>query len=96
MKIYCLDPMKNSNVYVGDYESFNHTFYKHVSKNHYMIIERGYGIQENVLQQLKKLGCKTIMIKTVDRLYISSLLDWFKKSIKNYGHGSQRFLGVVL
>lgn len=95
MKIFCFDPMKKCNSYTGDYESSNHTFTKCASKNHYMLVERGYGIQEDVLQQLKKLGCKTIIIKTIDGLYVSSLLDWFKKSVKNYGHGSQRFLGAV-
>jgi hypothetical protein len=57
-----------------------------------MVKEHGYGIQEEVLQELKIMGCINILIINKDTEYISLLEDWLKLSIQNYGHGRQRFL----
>jgi hypothetical protein len=93
MKIFCFDPQKRKNVYAGEYNPTNYTFSKQVNQNHFMILEKGYGIQEEVLQQLSELGCKNIVIKTLKGIQVSLLADWFKQPVKNYGHGRQRFLG---
>jgi len=93
MQIYCYDPKKQKNILAGEFNSFDFTFIKKVKKNHFMVIEKSYGIQEEVLQNLKKLGCINILIITKTGQQISLLEDWLRKPIKNYGHGLQRFLG---
>jgi hypothetical protein len=92
MKIYCFDSGKSKNILAGEYNEYDYTFIKKVKSNHYMIKERGYGIQEEVLAQLKNLGCINVLIITKTGQYISLLEDWLKQPIKNYGHGKQRFL----
>jgi hypothetical protein len=91
MKIYCFDPKKNKKVIVGDFDKELKIFTKKVRKNHFMILEKGYGIQEEVLQNLKELGCLHINIKTKISLICTQLEDWLKQSIKNYSYGNQRF-----
>ncbi len=95
MKIYCFDPKKNKTILAGEVleENYLSYFIKKVNKNHFMIKEHGYGIQEEVLQQLAHLGVTDIRIKTKTGIILSNLEDWLKKPIKNYGHGKQRFLG---
>lgn len=92
MKIYCFDPKKNKNILAGEYNEFDYTFIKKVKSNHFMIKEKSYGIQDEVLQQLQKLGCLNILIITKKGLQITVLQDWLRQPIKNYGHGNQRFL----
>jgi hypothetical protein len=94
MKIYTFDPKKGKNVLAGETVIFNSTvqFVKHVNKNHFMVLEHSYGIQEEVLQQLAHLGVTNIRIKTKTGIILSHLEDWLKQPIKNYGHGNQRFL----
>lgn len=93
MKIYCFDPKKGKNILAGEYNSFDYTFIKKVNRNHFMVLEKSYGIQEEVLQQLKKIGCINIIIITKTGQQISLLEEWLKRPIKNYGHGNQKFLG---
>jgi len=93
MKLYCFDPGKHRNVLAGEYEPSTFTFIKKVKKNHYMIIEKSYGIQEEVLQRLKFLRCERIVIINKKKEIISLLEDWLKSPIKDYGHGRQRFIG---
>ena len=93
MKIYCFDQRKNKNILAGEYNEFDYTFIKKVKRNHFMVIEKSYGIQEEVLQQLKKMGCINILIITKTGQQISLLEDWLKQPSKNYGHGNQKFLG---
>jgi hypothetical protein len=93
MKIFCFDPGKGRNILAGKYNSSDYTFIKKVNKRHFMVIEKSYGISEEVLQQLKKLGCVNIMIITKKGIQLSLLGDWLKRPIKNYGHGFQRFGG---
>ena len=93
MKILCYDPGKKRNVLAGDYDPINHTFTKKVNKRHFMVLEKSYGIQEEVLQRLKFLRCERIVIVSKKKEIVSLLEDWLKRPIKNYGHGSQRFIG---
>jgi hypothetical protein len=94
MFIHCFDPSKSKKVLAGEYNSFDYTFIKKVKKNHYMITEQGYGIQEEVLQNLEQIGCINILIIIKNKQYISLLKDWLNQPIKNYGHGEQRFLKI--
>jgi len=94
LKIYCYDPKKSKNILAGTYYPRTYEFSKKVRKNHFMVKEHGYGIQEEVLQQLKILGCYYIYIYTKKGAIITCLEDWLKQPIKNYGHGNQRFLGA--
>lgn len=95
MFIHCHDPRKNTTVLTGEYNPVNFTFIKKVRPEHYMIKEHGYGIQEEVLQELKIMGCKDILIVGKDKEYKSTLEDWFKLSIQNYGSGRQRFMKIL-
>lgn len=95
MFIHCHDPRKNTTVLAGEYNPTDFTFVKKVRPEHYMSIEHGYGIQEEVLQELKVMGCKDILIVGKEKEYKSSLEDWLKLSVQNYGHGRQRFLPLV-
>ena len=92
MRIHCFDPRKNKKVLAGEYNSFDYTFIKKCKKSNYMIIEKGYGIQEEILENLKNIGCINILLIVGNKQYISLLSDWMKQPIKNYGHGNQRFL----
>ena len=96
MKLYCYDPKKGKNVLAGILRAdglSNYYFYKKVTKRHYMRIEKGYGIQEEILQRLIQEKVSRIIIKTKTSEIISDVEDWLKRPIKNYGSGSQRFLG---
>ncbi len=95
MKIYTYDPKKQKTILAGEVleENYLPYFLKKVTKRHYMILERGFGISESVLQQLIHLGVTDIRIKTKTGIILSNLEDWLKRPIKNYGHGKQRFLG---
>jgi len=96
MKLYTFDKKKNKNVLCGEYNDTEQTFIKKVTNKHYMIIEKGYGIQDSVLQELNRLTCKHVIIVTKTGKLISALQDWLVKPIKDYGHGAQRFLGKPL
>lgn len=92
MIINTYDPKKRQNVFVGYFE--NQVFYKKVSTIHFMKIENGYGIQEDVLQKLHSLNCQRIIIDNNASIFETSLIDWLKRPIKNYGNGPQRFLPI--
>lgn len=96
MKINTFDPIKNKHVCAGEFDPTTLTFTKKVSPRHYMIIEHGYGISENVLRTLQELGCCKIKIITKMKEYNSILSDWMCRPIMDYGHGKQRFLSVEI
>ena len=96
MKISVYDPKKRKKVTVGIYNIPKRTLTKKVSKEHYMILERSYGISEEVVNQLKDLNCKWIQIITSSAVYSVSFYTFLTYSrIKDYGHGQQRFLPVI-
>ena len=94
MKLFTFDPQKNKKVLAGDYLECSHTFYKKVTPKHYMIKEHGYGISEDVMEQLTHLGCHYIKIITKSKTYNITFLLYQMAAIKNYGHGNQRFLRI--
>jgi len=92
MKIYTFDPRKQKRVMAGVYR--DNIFYKHVKKNHFMNKEKGYGIQEDVIQKLMGLGCKTVSISSSTNGHFFSMNYVSRQEIKDYGNGPQRFLGI--
>lgn len=94
MLIHCFDVKKNKLVLAGEYNMFDFTFRKKVTSKHYMIKEQGYGISEDVIRQLIELNCELIIIQTNKNKYKFEFRELLQQSIKNYGHGEQRFLKV--
>jgi len=94
-RINTYDPRKDKEVFAGVYESNTGTFVKTVTKRHYMIKEKGYGIQIDVIDYLKNCGCKEIKIKTKKETYSVDFDRWVNQGkLKNYGHGLQIFFPV--
>ena len=93
MIIKTVDPKKSKLIVAGTFK--DGIFYKKVSPKHYMVKERGYGIQEDVIQQLKELGCTMINTKTKTHEYLFNFTELLHKGLRNYGHGDQRFLRVI-
>jgi len=96
MKILAYDKKKEKLVKVGDYDYGTRIFHKVAKANHLMEMFESYGIQENVIEQLKERGCEKIILKTPTRILESSFSDWLTPDIKvmDFGHGKQRFLPV--
>jgi hypothetical protein len=94
MILYSFDPEKNKKVIAGEFIPFNYIFHKKVNHKHFMFIEGGYGISEDVVQQLIDLDCQRIEIQTKKRMLEFSFEELLKKPTKDYGHGKQRFLPV--
>jgi len=91
MKITTFDPKKNKMVTVGILK--DRVFTKKVNKNHFMVKEQGYGIQQDVLEKLMIAGCDKITLKTKTKTYCNYLSDWITKgNLENYEHGPQVFL----
>lgn len=97
VEIPTYDPKKKKNVLAGFYDRQEKTFYRYVKPEHYMKIVGGYGIQEDVVQKLIKLGCSAIKIKAQDGIYFSEIEKWLTPDIRamDFGHGKQRFLPLV-
>ena len=93
LPIYTYDPKKEKKVYVGSYDGI--MFRKKVGKKHYMIKEKGYGIQEDVVQNLKELDCQYVELVTKTRVHRFPFPGLLEAEVKNYGHGKQRFLKVL-
>lgn len=88
---------KVDNTIVGDYDSEKRTYTKLVKeREHKMWKYNGYGIQMDVLRDLKKKGCEYILIIEDGKVeYRSQIWDWFEVGTKgDFGHGEQMFLPV--
>lgn len=95
IKINAYDPKKDKEVFAGVYDTNNRTFIKTVTKRHYMIKEKGYAIQAEVMDMLNRWGCQKIIIKTKTKIYSVKFNMWYKSgTVKNYGHGDQNFFPV--
>ena len=57
---------------------------------------QAYAIQEDIIEQLKKLDCQKVVFKTITGILESNFSDWLLPNIKvlDYGHGKQRFLPI--
>ena len=87
------DPKKKKKVVAGTL--IDGAFWKRVKAEHFMKVEQGYGIQEDVIQRLKEMKCSTVLIATPTFTYEMSFSDWERAPIKDYGNGLQRFVKVT-
>ena len=94
MGLFSYDPKKFKRVLAGEFDYFDYTFTKKVNNRHYMVKEKGYGISEDIIQQLIHLDCGLIRIETKKNIYEFNFDDLLNQSIKNYGHGEQRFCKI--
>lgn len=92
MIIHTYDPKKKKQIVAG--ELCGNYFMKTIGKDHFMIKERGFGIQEDVLQTLQEVGCERIIVRTKKFIYGTTLEAWIKQPVRDYGHGKQRFISV--
>ena len=94
MRMTVLDKNKNKEVFVGSFDVKTKIFNKNVSPEHFMIAEKGYGIQEETIKKLETLGCELIHIITSTQT-LEYPFDSIKSRVaKDYGHGAQIFLTV--
>ena len=90
------DPKKRKSVPAGEYDLDSHIFTKKVKSGHFMVKEKGYGISEDVIQQLIQLECLDVRIITKNPpVMLYSFEELLLKPIQNYGSGRQRFLKVI-
>lgn len=94
MKTY--DGGKNKQVVAGKYNEETKAYIRRVKPEHFMRINQSYGIQEDVVEQLHKLGCRIIIMHTDEGKLYSYFEEWLKPNIKvqNFGNGRQRFYPV--
>lgn len=92
------DTKKGKMITVGTYDVKNKAFTKKVKHHHYFQLYKSYAIQEDVVQQLQKADCQTIIIIRDDlKIKLTSqLCDWLAPDIKtkDFGYGVQRFMPV--
>lgn len=93
VKIYTFDPTKQKRVLAGEFHEG--VFHRIVNNDHYVRKFKAYGLQDDVIQALKK-DCKQMIIYTpVGVKLYSTVKDWLEKSvITNIGNGTQYFLPV--
>lgn len=92
MRLLTYDPKKQKTVVAGYFTE--KIFFKEVKNNHYMKLCKGYGINVDVIDQLKKLDCKLIVVFTPTNILMSMFIDWLKPNIRtlDFGYGKQKFL----
>ena len=90
--IFTYDLKKKCKVKAGYYNPDYRTFIKICLPEHFMILEQGYGISEDVIQKLERRGCDKVLIHTKTQKLISNFEEWKKRIPKDYGSGLQRFL----
>jgi len=85
------DPRKGYSVKAG--EVIGNVFRKEVKRHkHYFRIVEGYGIQADVMEELKRRKIKKILIKETDTgdVLVSDLENWkIHEGKGNWGHGRQ-------
>ena len=93
--IQTFDKKKNRKVVAGVFYEESKIYVKTVKGNHYMVKERGYGIQGDIIEDLINLDCQQIYIYSQNKKHKCLFQDWLKKcKIKDYGHGNQSFMPV--
>ena len=91
-KILTYDPNKKKRVLAG--VLIDGCFIKKVTAKHFMKVEQGYGIQEDVIDTLREALCETIMIEAPTGTYEYAFTELLFKDPKDYGNGLQRFLSI--
>ena len=71
------------------------TYHRKVNNKHYMVKERGYGIQSDIVNRLFKERIKNIVIHTKTKDLKTTLSSWIIRGHRaDYGNGEQVFLDV--
>lgn len=97
MKLMTYDPAKKKMVLVGYWNKDKKLLGRKVGPQHFMRVLQGYGIQNDVFQQIIKSGIKHIALKEIHTgdILLSNVKSWLNEGrVKDYGHGKQRFLSV--
>ena len=93
MTITTWDEGKQMDVVCGHTEG--DTYYRDVKMEHFMLKFWGFGIQKEVVDQLRKMGIKNVVLKTKKKEFKSTLDKWVKLGkVENFGHGQQVFLST--
>lgn len=95
MKILGYDLKKSKYILAGNL--IGDTFFKDVMPFHFMRVVGGYGISEEVFQQILSKDCKYIIIKEVatKQNWKAPVKNWIEHcKIADYGSGKQRFLSL--
>jgi len=93
MKIMSKHPKTGKLIKVGDFKDGVYT--RKVKPEHYMFTLKSYGITEDVINTLESLDCRYIRLDTGTKILDSIFTAWlYNSTIRNYGHGKQRFLAV--
>lgn len=81
---------------VGSFDSRNRVYTKRVHQSKHKLWKyNAYGIQSTVLNRLKELNCRLVMIEELDKKVTlrSEFDDWIESDLEeDLGHGTQKFL----
>jgi hypothetical protein len=94
-KVYAFDPRLRKYIRAGT--KIGDVYFKNVSSKHFMRVVNGYGIQYDVIREMKNSGVKRIEILEDDtgKKWVASMIDWDTHSkTADYGHGKQVFLSL--
>lgn len=97
MKLITFDPAIKKVVVAGKWIPEKKLFAKKVGPEHFMRVLQGYGIQNDVFQQVVKNGVHHIAFKEIHTgdVLLSRVQQWLDDGVvKDYGHGKQRFLSI--
>jgi hypothetical protein len=96
LEIQTFDSGKKKMVKAGIFDDTDLSYTRKVKLEHYMRILKSYGIQEDVIAELQRRNCKTIIMQTKDEKLYSEFHRWIQPNIKvlDYGNGKQRFYPV--
>ena len=93
MILKTFDKKKGKMVFAGEIRDGNYC--RKVSNRHYMVKEKGYGIQSTVFAELVKRNIKDVILSTPHTTLKAPLYIWMAKGrSRDYGHGEQVFLSV--
>jgi hypothetical protein len=85
------DKAKNKEVTCGYIDG--DTYHRKVNNKHYMVKEKGYGIQSNIVNKLFSDRVKNVMIHTKTMDLKTTLNTWIIRGHRaDYGNGEQVFL----
>lgn len=91
MRYIIQNPITGKKVFAG--ELIEDTFYKRVKSNQKLQILDSYGIEAGVIEDLKKRGCKKIvLIEDGKKEYSVSFATFYTKAVKKtFGKSSYQF-----
>lgn len=95
IKVYAYDPRRRTYIRAGS--KVGDVYFKNVSSKHFMRVVNGYGIQYDVVREMKTLGVKRIEILEDDtgKKWVSDVAEWdIHSKTADYGHGKQVFLSL--